>query len=253
MEDIEKQIQEVEVFEPAPKREFRFNPIKLLKSLTLCTKITVARLALAPFILLFYIMAMESDGGATFAGADFFHYYGRLIAFILFAGATSMGLMHLWIVRKYTPATPTDKFLDSVCCRLLALIGFVLVIADPRLMADLENFLPRAAAVLVATIAISRDLVVAILRHLAALRGITLDYDRVGLWKTIFQFVAIGMFMLFAADSALQGAILGVTAFFDVFRYTTWFFMAVATVLTIASATVYIHRYIKEVKPTDKT
>lgn len=231
--------------EYAPKR---FSVVKWWRATSLCSKISILRLMLVPLILFFYIMALEAHHSA-FAGADFFHSYGRLVAFVLFVVAAGAGLMYVYLKRKHFQPTPADKLLDSICCRLLVLSAFVLLLADQlATYNEFVTFFPRWAAILVVFTALARDLIVSILRHMASLRGITLDYDRVGFWKAVFQMTALALFMLYFADYAMSNAIFPVGVALDILTYFAWFVMATATFLAILSAGFYIYRYNKELK-----
>ncbi|MCL2570498.1 MAG: CDP-diacylglycerol--glycerol-3-phosphate 3-phosphatidyltransferase [Firmicutes bacterium] len=211
---------------------------------TLATKITYIRLAFVPLILFFYIGAIE------FVGSDFFFFYGKLIAFILFAVACVTDWLDGYIARKHNQVTDTGKLLDPIVDKVLTLSAFVLIVTDAQILgdADFDRFLPVFAAALIIFIPLARDYIVNIIRQLAATKGITIPADKTAKIKTMLQFLALGMFLFYAADYNMDPSILGLGMFFDIYRYVAWFAMISATILTIVSCVIYVNKYNKIVK-----
>jgi len=212
---------------------------------TTATKITYARLMFIPLILFFYIGAIE------FTGSDFFFFWGKLIAFILFVIAGATDWLDGYVARKYNQVSDTGKLLDPIVDKLLALTAFVLIVTDAHILgdADIDRFLPVFAAAIIIFVALARDYIVNIIRQLAASKGIVIPADQTAKIKTTLQFIALGMFMFYAADFNLSAGerygVLGLNLLFDIYRYVAWFVMIAATVLTIISCVIYIVKYNK--------
>ena len=239
MENQENEIVQTqeEVVEFKPKRPVG-DYFRWWTNATLATKVTYARLALIPLILFFWIGAIEFN-------SDFFFSYGKLIAFLLFVVAVATDFLDGWIARRFNQVSDTGKLLDPICDKLLALTAFVLIVVDPQLMDDFDNMMPRFAAILIIFLAISRDYIVSVIRQLSAQKGIAMGADTTAKAKTVVMFIALALFMFYAADYNLNNPVLGVGTFFDVFRYISWFLMAVASGLTVISCGIYLYKYNK--------
>lgn len=202
---------------------------------TLATKITLSRLLFIPFILFFYIGAIE------FTSSEFFLSYGKLIAVILFVIAAATDWLDGYVARLRDEVSDAGKLLDPIVDKILVLSGLVLVVMDPVLLEDLDNMMLTWAGILILFFMISREFIVAAVRQLSLQKGITIGADQFGKAKTIFQFVAITLFMLYAV--AIEKADITDGIFYEIFRYTAWFTMITAVILSIASAVNYIIKF----------
>lgn len=126
-----------------------------------------------------------------------------------------------YVARSRNEVTTFGKFIDPLADKLLvtaALVGLVELAALPGW---------------VAIVIIGRELVISGLRMVAVAEGVVIAASHWGKVKTVFQIIAIIMFILrgapiFAPVSAL-------------FTTTAWIVMLVALALTIWSAAVYFY------------
>ncbi|MCL2756255.1 MAG: CDP-alcohol phosphatidyltransferase family protein [Firmicutes bacterium] len=246
MEEIKEQelTTDVETSESSPKKNY----FAWWTNSTLATKVTFARLAMIPFIIFFYIGANE------FTASDFFFYWGKIVALIIFIVAVATDYLDGYLARKRNEVSDVGKLLDPIADKLLAFTAFALIVTDTRLLAsDPDGFLPGFAAALIILIPISRDLIVGIIRQLAATKGIVMAADKIAKAKTMLMFLSLTLFMIYAANfnfssTATHTPFLGTDLFFDMFRYIAWFFMIVTMALTVISCVNYIIKYNKAQK-----
>jgi len=210
-----------------------------MNKITLATWITISRLALIPLILFFYIGALEFN-------SYFFFENGKLIALIIFIVAAATDWLDGFVARRFNQVSDIGKHLDPIVDKMLVYTGFILIIADHQLMATLDNILPRWLAILSFFIVIVRDVIVGTLRQISTK---TIPADGFGKAKTIFQFLAIALFMFYAYNHNMQEPFMRYDTIHDVYRFTTWFIIASAMVLTVVSGVNYVLQFmIKENK-----
>jgi len=217
---------------------------------TLATKITFIRLALIPLIMFFYIGANE------FYNSDFFFYWGKIVALILFIIAAATDYLDGWIARKFDQVSDTGKLFDPIADKLLVLTGVALIVTDPFLISAQSGFLPSWVAIFIIFIPVARDTIIAIIRQLALNKGIVIGADKVAKAKSIFMFIALSLFMLYAANvGRISNYLIEEGLFLDLIRYTAWSTMIVALALTIISGVNYVVKFQKgqsaEVESTD--
>jgi len=222
--------------------------IKLLKKINWPTRITVARIAILPLILFFYI-------GAVSFNVSFFSDWGRMIAAILFVVAAATDWLDGFIARKYNMVTTTGKFLDPVADKLLTLLGFILILADPIWYYNINRSIIEPTtfaftfwfAVLAVFIAIGRDVVMNSLRFIAAERGITIAADGLGKIKSTLQYIAITLYMLLAFNLNHFMQFVQAGIWLDLWAFVAMFILAAATVLSIWSCVNYIKNYTDQI------
>ncbi|MDR0462391.1 MAG: CDP-diacylglycerol--glycerol-3-phosphate 3-phosphatidyltransferase [Christensenellaceae bacterium] len=222
---------------------------KLWKKVNLPTKITLIRMAMLPFIMLFYIAGVCLD-------VTFFTNWGKLIATILFVIAVGTDWLDGYIARKYNMVTNTGKLLDPVADKMLTMLGFILILADPiwyetwdrtMMMPSVPAF-PFWFAVITVFVAFGRETITNSLRFIAAEKGIVIAADKLGKAKSLFQFIAITLYMLLAFNlNPFIQFVQDDTMWLDLWSYTCVFMMTAAAVLTVWSCVNYIQNYVKEV------
>jgi len=213
--------------------------------ITLATKITLFRILVVPIIIFFYLC-----GGAwgIFQNSSFLIRYGKLIALLLFGIAAISDTVDGYIARKYNQVTDIGKMLDPIADKILTLAGFILIALDFDVMkygTYGDGFLPVWFAVLAIFIAFARDHIVNGLRFVAIEKGVTIAADRYGKAKSLIQYVAIGLFMIYAFDAVQPESYIGfgTGTFLDIYQFTALFALALATVLTMVSAANYLYQY----------
>ena len=220
---------------------------KTWKKINLPTKITLARLALLPFILFFYAMAIGQPQIA------FFRDWGKLVAAILFVIAVATDWLDGFIARKYNMVTNTGKLLDPVADKMLNMLGFILIIADPIWFYGHSFALPYWLAIVAVFIALGRDIIMNSLRFIAAEQGVVIAADRLGKLKSLFQFIAITLYMLLAFNLNVFVQFVPDGVWLDTWAWVCVFMLGVATILTVWSCANYIANYVKSVNAKQKT
>lgn len=221
----------------------------------LATKITLARIALLPFIAFFYI------GAVVFAEIQFFTDYGRLVALILFIIAAVTDFVDGKIARHVDPKTGKNtvtglgNLLDTVADKLLIMLGLILLVADPIWYPDGltgANTLPFPYwfAVLAVFIMIARDFIITLVKSISKEKlGADLLADGLGKIKFVLQLVAISLYMLFAFNlNPWVQFIEEGSVFFSIFQYACVFLMAAAVVVSVMSCINYIGGFVHELR-----
>lgn len=181
---------------------------------------------------------------------EFFNNWGKLIAAILFVIAASSDWLDGFIARRCNMVTNTGKLLDPVADKMLTVLGFVLVLGDPvwrqfgLASTDAFSFWFVATAVF---IALGRDIIMNSLRFIAAEQGITMAADGMGKMKSITQYIAITMYMIFAFNQnpAVQFCEFE-SIWYDIFGWGCVFALTAATVLSVWSCCNYIGQYVRQ-------
>ena len=205
-----------------------------MEKITYATWITIARLGLIPIIMVFYI------GAVHWVEIEFFGYYGRIIAFVLFGIAAVTDWLDGYVARKRGEITDIGKILDPIADKLLVLLGFILIATDPNLTEDPFGIMPIWFAALFLLINLGRDYVISALRQISSLRGYVIPADKFGKAKTVAQFLAIGLFMLYSIGVGANWP-LGIGH--DLHSYFAWITMLIATALSVFSCANYIIGY----------
>jgi len=202
--------------------------------MNLPNKLTVLRIIMIPFILMFMMPL-------TFLGEQntwniFIEKYGMIFAVIMFLLASLTDTMDGQIARKRNLVTNMGKFLDPIADKLLVasvLIAFVQRVEDSKITA------------IMAIIIISREFIVTGIRLLAADKNVVIAASNLGKVKTVVQVIAIIYVMI----------IMQISISFPTFEYLSYIqisaqvLMWIAVFLTIFSGFDYVKKnfgFIKE-------
>ncbi len=129
--------------------------------MNLPNKLTLARMALIPFFIIFLLMQ---------------HYY---IAASIFIAASLTDFLDGYIARKYHLVTSFGKLMDPLADKLLVMSALVCLVE----LGDVPSWM--------VIIIISREFIISILRAVAASEGIVIAASKWGKYKTISQMAAI--------------------------------------------------------------
>lgn len=182
--------------------------------MNLPNKLSMLRIILIPFMLFFYL--------ASFVP------YGKIIALVIFILAAFTDMLDGKIARKYNLVTDLGKLLDTIADKLLVMSGLLLVVAD--------GTIPQPYGVIVAIIIIGRELIISILRQIAASKNYIMAADMFGKVKATVQYVAIPLLFLvsfLSYDVVINSNIL------LVFQIVSYVAIGLATLLTILSGINY--------------
>lgn len=186
--------------------------------MNLPTKITVARIALIPLLIIVYCLNSVFD------------YYFALMTFIyVLASCTDFVDGH--IARKYNMVTDLGKFLDPIADKILVVAGIFLIFE--------MGLFPLYFGVICCTLIISREFIIGVFRQLAASKGCVMAADKLGKAKTIVTLIAIPALMLSPLRDTLSYAKAGVIVG-DILYYGGLVMFALATLLTVISGINYI-------------
>jgi CDP-diacylglycerol--glycerol-3-phosphate 3-phosphatidyltransferase len=149
--------------------------------MNLPNKITISRVLLIPFFMIFLFSPMDLGDITLFSTTL---PLSQFIAAMIFIFASCTDWVDGYLARKYQLVTNFGKFLDPLADKLLvtaALIGLVEIDLAPAWMV---------------IVILSREFAVTGLRLIAAGTGAVIAADKLGKWKTTFQILAIAVLLL---------------------------------------------------------
>ncbi len=199
--------------------------------MNLPNKLTVMRILMIPFILIFMLEISFLDIDNTWN--NFIQNYGMIVATIIFLAASLTDTMDGQIARKRNLVTNMGKFLDPIADKLL--VTSVLIALVQR----------NEVSAIIAIIIISREFIVTGIRLLAADKNVIIAASKLGKIKTVVQVVAI-IYIMIAAQVLVS---------FPDFDYnllikmSSQIFIWVAVLFTIWSGVDYVKKnfgFIKE-------
>ena len=185
--------------------------------MNLPNKLSLSRIIIAPVMMFFYL-------------ADFIPYgIGKWIALALFIIGAITDFLDGYIARKYHLITDLGKFLDPIGDKLLVTFALILVCCDGRVP------LPYSAICL--AIIVGRDLVIDMLRFVAAGKGVVIAADWFGKYKTTTQDIALVLLLLYSALLTVAGV---PALLISIVMWAAFAFLALAVLLTIISMINYL-------------
>lgn len=138
-------------------------------------RLTVARIAATPLIVLVYPVASEQAFGLLDG-------VFQIVGALLFLAAAVTDFLDGYFARKYNLESTVGAILDPVADKLLVVSGLMLLVASDRLYASL------------AIILIGRELAISGIRVIAIQKNILIEVNQYGKLKTVMQ--TIGIFSL---------------------------------------------------------
>jgi CDP-diacylglycerol--glycerol-3-phosphate 3-phosphatidyltransferase len=164
--------------------------MSLFRRSTLPNAITVGRIVLTPAILL---LILDRDSGA------------RLLAFVLFLVAAFSDLWDGYLARKHGWISDFGKLVDPIADKLLLVVTFVpFYVLSHRAGAE-PLPLWRTLPLWVVLVVFGRELLITLIRALAARRGIVIPAGKAGKYKALAQNIFIGTTIFwYALESAAR-------------------------------------------------
>jgi nicotinamide-nucleotide amidase len=185
-----------------------------VRRLGLANWITLVRMTFIPVFLVFLL--------GQFGGSPTWVAWRPWLAALVFTVLAATDAVDGYVARTRNEVTTFGKFIDPLADKLLvtaALVGLVQL-----------GTLPGWVAIVI----ISREFIVSGLRMVAVAEGLVIAAAPSGKVKTVFQIIAIVMFILKGARAfPFQWAVL--------LDGASWIVMAVALILTIVSAAEYFY------------
>ena len=174
--------------------------------MNLPNKLSLTRIILVPFILLF-MLPIHIGSFSPSGWNDFILEYGMIVAAVLFVIASITDLVDGKIARKYNMITNLGKFLDSLADKMLV-ISVLIALVD----------LNRISAVWVCIIVL-REFAVTGIRMLASAQGVVMAAKMIGKIKTVTQMIAITYLMFETLLIKIFHAINGAWEVCDITKY----------------------------------
>jgi CDP-diacylglycerol--glycerol-3-phosphate 3-phosphatidyltransferase len=156
----------------------------VLKRSTLPNLITVTRILLAPVI--FYLVFVPS-------------FNARLFAFVLFLVAAFSDLWDGHLARKYGWITDFGKLFDPIADKLLLVATLVPFYLLTRPAQAMTMTVLRSFPLWVLLVILGRELLITVIRSVAARRGVIIPAGKAGKLKAVFQNIFIGATILWFA------------------------------------------------------
>lgn len=178
--------------------------------MNLPNKLTVLRVIMIPFFVVF--MLMDITGAAN-----------KWIALAIFIVASLTDLLDGKIARKYNLVTNFGKFMDPLADKLL--VSAALICLSPKMI-------PAWVVIII----ISRELFISGFRILAADQGIVLAAGWWGKFKTAFSMI---MIIVLIVNLPLQNEVLEVIG---------WVLIWISLALTVISMVEYVYKNIEVLK-----
>ena len=187
--------------------------------MNLPNKLTITRIALIPFIMLFYMATFIPEG------------YGKIVALVLFVLASVTDFLDGYIARKYNIVTDFGKFADSIADKMLTFSALFMFMVD--------GTIPQPYGVILAAVCLVRDLIVLGLKSLVAAKGSVVGAEKIGKIKFVVSTVAypLGFLASILAAFGVTGALL------LTFQIIFYVFIGATGILTIYSGICYLTKY----------
>ena len=182
--------------------------------MNLPTKLTVLRLIMIPlFVAVYFIPEIP---------------FNFVISAVIFALAAFTDFLDGYIARKYNLVTDMGKFLDPIADKVLVLTALVLMLTDVG-----GGMLPAVFGGISVALVITRELIVASLRMVAASKQVVIAADKLGKIKTVLQDISIFV-LIFAFDfSGTAHTVLYLTGLV---------IFALSMIMTVVSGVSYVYK-----------
>ncbi|MBQ4307669.1 MAG: CDP-diacylglycerol--glycerol-3-phosphate 3-phosphatidyltransferase [Lachnospiraceae bacterium] len=139
--------------------------------MNLPNKLTVLRVLMIPFFVLFMLLPAAGK-------------YGNIVALVLFIAASLTDMLDGKIARKYNLITDFGKFMDPLADKMLVSSALICLVALDRIPAW------------IVIVIISREFIISGFRLIAADNGVVIAASRWGKIKTVFQMIMVILMIL---------------------------------------------------------
>ncbi|MDD4832464.1 MAG: CDP-diacylglycerol--glycerol-3-phosphate 3-phosphatidyltransferase [Clostridia bacterium] len=188
--------------------------------MNLPNKISIVRIVLIPVMTVVYLLNFN---------------YAALWATNIFIIAALTDFLDGYIARKYNMVTDLGKLLDPIADKLLVLFALFLIAYDCPLS-------PSWICAVFGAIIIARELLISIVRQIAASKNVIIHANIYGKAKTFVQDIAIPLLFLtkffFILKTTMSSTLY--TTIYNVVYYAGYIMITIATILTIISGIVYL-------------
>ena len=188
--------------------------------MNLPNKLSILRICIVPIMSIFYVINTT---------------WSVLVAIALFLLAVVTDFLDGNIARRTNQVTSLGKLLDPIADKFLVCCALFLIVEYNIFSQQL--ILPVGVGAFCCALIISRELLVSIVRQIGASNGVVIHANKWGKIKAIFQYISIPILMLLTLDKLLIGVS---STLYQVLYWLGIVTFAIATVLTIISAIIYI-------------
>ena len=188
--------------------------------MNLPTKITVTRIVMLPVLIVLFCLEMHFYGIGNKQVGDILCF----VTSLLYIATALTDFLDGYLARKYNQVTTLGKFLDPIADKVCVLTGLAFIMEG--------NFIwgMKYVAMICTIVIIARELIIRLLRQIAASKKFILAADIWGKAKTVITLAAIG--------TALFVPIGG--SFGESTMWAAGIMLIMATVLTVYSGINYI-------------
>lgn len=180
--------------------------------MNLPNKLSILRLILIPVIVaVFYIPQIP---------------YNYLISAVIFSIAALTDYLDGYIARKYNLVTDLGKFIDPIADKVLVLSVLIIILTEPFILGVYGATFGKIVGGVGVTIIVAREMIISVMRMIAAGKGKVLAAEKIGKIKT------------FATDFAI--VFLLVSANFTNFYHVGVVLFIISVALTLYSGIVYL-------------
>lgn len=177
----------------------------------LANKITLSRILFAPIILIVFLLNFP---------------YHLLVTAIIFVIAAATDFVDGYVARKTKTITTIGKFIDPIADKILIAVSLFMVVSGDFL------YKPTILAVILASIIITRELLIDGFRLIALSKEIVIPSDKIGKAKTLISVISLSLI---------------ISNIHVIVSYIGWILLVIATMLTVISGTNYIMKFKKEI------
>lgn len=181
--------------------------------------VTLVRILLVPV----FVVALISPWPTFFPDSDTIEVFKPWVAAVIFAVLSCTDALDGYLARSRGEVTNFGKFIDPLADKILVAAAMLALI-------ELQ-MLPSWAALII----IAREFIVSGLRMLVATHGVVVAASWYGKAKTVFQILAILLFIIKASPATYEWLPISELAMYII----AWVFMVIALVLTIVSMVDY--------------
>lgn len=189
--------------------------MKEKKKINLPNKLTILRMVMTPFLVLFMLMNFK---------------FSPLLAFIIFAAASITDFIDGKVARSRNLVTDFGKFLDPIADKIIVLS--VLICLIPK----------GLCSPVVVVIVIFREFIVSSLRLLAASNNVVLAAEKSGKVKTAFQMISLTLILFLRSVTSLFAVGMPVAVISNILMWLT-------AAITLYSGLEYMVRNRKYINP----
>ncbi len=199
--------------------------------MNLPNKLTILRICLIPFFVIAYFLPFT---------------WGSYLAVGIFIIASITDFLDGFIARKYNLVTNLGKLLDPIADKVLVCSALFCVVSTNCLrfgclLLPVNTFLNteifgKLLLTISAILIIARELIISVIRQVAASKSIVLQANIYGKIKTVLQVVSLPMLILLNGTQRVNN----VASFFDYLWIISVILFLLAVIMTIVSGLIYI-------------